>query len=87
MHKIDCDTDDTFEVPNNFIQNFVIESVEIPNTQDDIHVTAEVFKDTRGEFHRRSFFFKICSYTYNDIVYAYVKFWTDCMSASRVMKL
>ena len=44
-------------------------------------------KEARGEFHRKSFFFKICSYTYNDIVYAYMKFGTDCMSVSRVMKL
>ena len=43
MHEIDCDTDDTFEVPDNLMQNFVIESIEIPNAQNEIHVTAEVF--------------------------------------------
>ena len=43
MHEIYCDTDDTFEVPDDLVQNFVIESVEIPNTQKKIHVTAEMF--------------------------------------------
>ena len=45
------------------------------------------FKEARGEFHCKSFFFKIGSYAYNDIVHAYVKFWKDCMSVSRAMKL
>ena len=43
MHKIDCDTDDTFEVPDDLMQNFVIESVEIRNAQNEIHGTTEVF--------------------------------------------
>ena len=43
MHEIDCDTDDTFEVPDDLMHNFVIESAEIPNAQNEIHVTAEVF--------------------------------------------
>ena len=44
MHEIDCDTDDTFEDPDDLMQNFVIESVEIPNAQNEIHLTTEVFK-------------------------------------------
>ena len=43
MHEIDCDTDDTFEVLDDLMQNFVIESVEIRNAQNEIHGTAEVF--------------------------------------------
>ena len=43
MHKIDCDTDCTFKVPNDLMQNFVSESEKIPNAQNDIHVTTEVF--------------------------------------------
>ena len=43
MHEIDCNTDDTFDVPDDLMQYFAIESVEISNAQNEIHVTAEVF--------------------------------------------
>ena len=43
MHEIDCDTEDTFEIPDDLMQDFVIESVEISNAQNEIHVTAQVF--------------------------------------------
>ena len=41
---------------------------------EDIVMALFFFKEARGEFHRKSFFFEICSYTYNGIVYTYVKF-------------
>ena len=42
MHEIDCENYEDMEGPEDLMQNFVIESVEIPNSQNEIHITANI---------------------------------------------
>ena len=42
MHEIDCENHEDIEGPEDLMQNFVIESVEIPNSQNEIHITANI---------------------------------------------
>ena len=42
LHELDCNPDEAYEVPDDMFQNFVIESVDVPNSKNEIHVTAEV---------------------------------------------
>ena len=42
MHEIDCENYEDIEDPEDLMQNFIIESVEIPNSQNEIHITANI---------------------------------------------
>ena len=42
MHEIDCKNYEDIEGPEHLMQTFVKESVEIPNLQNEIHITANI---------------------------------------------